>query len=87
MGVRRIVLSGADFLEYGRDLLKNPLTDPVSPEPNLDAIDSLLSKVSYLSKKYGFYFEVENAKPSLVDEKVAKLLEKYHNPYRSGDRG
>lgn len=77
VGVRRIVLSGADFLEYGRDLLKNPLIDPVSPEPNLDAIDSLLSKVSSLSEKYGFYFEVENAKPSLVDEKVAKLLGKY----------
>ncbi|MGC9021440.1 MAG: B12-binding domain-containing radical SAM protein [Candidatus Methanodesulfokora sp.] len=77
VGVKRIVLSGADFLEYGRDLLKYPLTDPVYPGPNLDAIESLLSKVSSLSVKYGFHFEVENVKPCLVDERVARLLGKY----------
>ena len=77
IGVKRIVLSGADFLEYGRDLLKYPLTNPLDPGPNLDAIESLLSKISFLSGKYGFHFEVENVKPCLVDEKVAKLLGKY----------
>ncbi|MCS7103080.1 MAG: B12-binding domain-containing radical SAM protein, partial [Candidatus Korarchaeum sp.] len=32
-GVRRIVLSGADFLEYGRDLLVRSLRNPSDPGP------------------------------------------------------
>jgi radical SAM superfamily enzyme YgiQ (UPF0313 family) len=76
-GVRRFVLSGADFLEYGRDLISTPLTNPRDPGPNLDAIDSLLSKVKGLSEKYSFFFEIENVKPCLVNEEVAYTLSKY----------
>ena len=45
LGVRRIVLSAPDFLDYGRDLLvePQPLTDPRHPEPNRSAIEDLLS--------------------------------------------
>lgn len=77
LGVRRIVLSGADFLEYGRDFLSSPLVNPSNPMPNLDAIESLLSGVKDLSNEYGFFFEVENAKPCLVDEEVASVLGRY----------
>lgn len=77
LGARRIVLSGADFLEYGRDLSSTPLTNPIYPKPNLDAIESLLSEVRGLSEKYGFFFEVENAKPCLIDEEVASTLGRY----------
>ncbi len=76
-GVRRFVLSGADFLEYGRDLISTPLMNPRDPGPNLDAIDLLLSKVKGLSEKYGFFFEIENVKPCLVNEEVAFTLSKY----------
>ncbi|MEM3371511.1 MAG: B12-binding domain-containing radical SAM protein [Candidatus Korarchaeum sp.] len=76
-GVRRIVLSGADFLEYGRDLLSESPRNPTDPGPNLEAIDSLLSKVKELSFKHGFFFEVENIKPCLVNEDVAMVLGKH----------
>ncbi len=76
-GVRRIVLSGADFLEYGRDLLSGPPKNPVDPGPNLEAIESLLSKVKELSIKHGFFFEVENVKPCLVNEDTASILGRY----------
>lgn len=77
VGVRRIVLSGADFLEYGRDLLAKPLRNPLDPEPNIEAIDSLLSGVKDLSTEYGFFFEVENVKPCLVNDDVARVLGRY----------
>ncbi|RDD54133.1 MAG: radical SAM protein [Candidatus Korarchaeota archaeon NZ13-K] len=77
IGVRRIVLSGADFLEYGRDLLSQYPRNPMDPEPNIEAIDSLLCGVRELSLRHGFFFEVENVKPCLVNEDVARILGKY----------
>ena len=75
-GVRRIVLSGADFLEYGRDELASPLTHPSKPEPNLRAIGELLSRVTSLPKvrKGKVYVGIENAKASLLTEEVISLI-------------
>lgn len=78
LGVKRIVLSGADFLEYCReDLVNGPLTHPFNPGPNLEALEDLLSAVKSLSDERGLFVEIENAKPCLVDEEVAFLLGKY----------
>ncbi len=78
MGVRRIVLSGADFLEYGREQLVNgPLTHPYEPGPNVDAIEELLRAIKELSREYRFFFEVENVKPCLVNDEVAEVLGRY----------
>ncbi len=81
MGVRRIVLCASDFLDYGRDELvyPDPLTDPVHPPPNLDVLESLLSGIKSIIEKLGFkvFVGIENIKPCLVNEDVAKLLGKY----------
>ena len=82
-GCRRFILSGSDFLDYGRDLLvePEPLTDPRDPPPNIDAIESLLSGlksiVNAMDEK--IFIGVENVKPSLVNEQVAKILGRYLN--------
>ncbi len=80
-GVRRIVLSAPDVLDYGRDLLvePEPLTDPRSPPANLDALEDLFSKVFSISEVESGEVAVmlENMKPCLVTEEVAKLLSKY----------
>lgn len=81
IGVRRVVLSAPDILDYGRDWLvkPEPLTDPRSPPPNLDALEALLSSVTDHPKvgEGEAYVLVENIKPNLVNEDVAKLLGKY----------
>ncbi len=81
LGIRRLVLSAPDFLDYGRDLLVDPkpLTNPREPPPNLGAIEELLSSVSELIKSSGrrVYLMIENVKPNLVSEEVAELLGKY----------
>lgn len=80
-GVRRIVLSAPDILDYGRDLLvePEPLTSPRHPEPNYVALEDLLSR---LTETEGFTdgeisFMVENIKAALVTERAAKLLGRY----------
>ena len=70
-GVRRIVLSASDVLDYRRG--KEPLTDPRHPPPNLDALERLLRRVS---KRAEVVF-VENVKACLVDGEVAELLGEY----------
>ncbi len=70
-GVRRIVLSASDVLDYRRG--EEPLTDPRHPPPNLDALERLLRRVS---KRAEVVF-AENVKACLVNEEVAELLGEY----------
>ncbi len=78
MGVKRIVLSGADFLEYGREeMVVGPLTHPYEPGPNVRAIEELLEAVKGLSQDYHFFFEVENVKPCLINDEVVEVLGRY----------
>ncbi len=81
MGVRRLVLSAPDILDYGRDLLvePEPLTDPREPEPNYDALEELLSSLMDLRpiRSGEASLMAENIKPSLVTERAAKLLGRY----------
>ena len=80
-GVHRIVLSGPDFLDYGRDWLvePRPLVDPREPPPNLEALRSLLSRLTSIPEIASGEASVmaENAKPSLVTEEAASLLGEY----------
>ncbi len=80
-GVRRVVLSAPDFLDYGRDFLVDPkpLTDPRSPPPNLDAIEELFTKLYELPRvnRGEAVVMIENVKPNLVTEEAAKLLGRY----------
>ena len=80
-GVRRVVLSAPGFLDYGRDLLvePEPLTDPRSPEPNYEALESLLSGLSELAPlaEGGASLMIENLKGDLVTERAAKVLGQY----------
>jgi threonylcarbamoyladenosine tRNA methylthiotransferase MtaB len=81
MGVKRIVLSAPDFLDYGRDWLVSPkpLTDPRSPPPNTKAIESLLRNLTNIPEisEGKVYLMVENLKPNLVTEEVARILGLY----------
>lgn len=81
MGVRRIVLGASDFLDYQRDELvyPEPLTDPRNPPPNYEAIERLLSEIVNIPKVGSgeVYVSVENVKPNLFDERVAKIISKY----------
>jgi radical SAM superfamily enzyme YgiQ (UPF0313 family) len=80
-GVRRVVLSAPGFLDYGRDLLvePKPLTDPRNPEPNYDALERLLSRISDLAPmaEGEASFIIENLKGDLVTERAAKILGQY----------
>ena len=77
-GVRRIVLSAPDFLDYGRDLLvePEPLTDPEHPEPNYSALEGLLSRLTGLDNvlEGRASVMVENVKPCLVTRRAADIL-------------
>ncbi len=94
IGVRRVVLSGADFLEYGREeLASGPLTHPSEPGPNARAIEDLLEGIKSISEDHLLFFEVENVKPCLVNEEIAMILGKYlkgtpiHVGVETGDPG
>jgi len=79
--VRRIVLSAPDFLDYGRDLPVEPapLTDPRSPAPNYEAIETLFSKITEIPGVAGgdVAVMVENVKANLVTETAAEILGTY----------
>ena len=81
MGVRRIVLSAPGFLDYGRDLLVEPLplTDPRSPEPNYGAVEDLLSRLHSLGPvaEGEASIMIENLKGELVTPKAAEILGRY----------
>jgi len=80
-GCKRIVLSGSDILDYGRDLLVDPkpLTNPREPEPNYDVLEELFTRVTELPdiERGKAFISIENVKACLVTEKAAKLLGKY----------
>lgn len=76
-GVQRIILSGADFLDYGRDDLGTPL-HPCEPGPNLSAIEGLLNGICRIPKvrRGEVYVGIENVKPCLLtDEAISLILE------------
>lgn len=81
LGVRRIVLSAPDFLDYGRDLLvePEPLTDPAWPEPNYEEVEGLLSTLTGIDafQEGEASLMVENVKGCLVTEKAAEILGRY----------
>lgn len=81
LGVRRLILSASDFLDFGRDDLvyPEPLTDPRNPPPNLDAIEALLNGIKSIITKMRVkvFVGIENVKPCLVNEDAARLLGKY----------
>lgn len=81
LGVKRVVLSAPDFLDFGRDWLvyPKPLTDPRTPKANLKALNDLLERISNISEIASgeAYVMIENVKPNLVTEEVAKLLGNY----------
>lgn len=81
LGVRRIVLSAPDFLDYGRDLLvePEPLTDPAWPEPNYEEVEGLLSTLKEIDafQDGEASLMVENVKGCLVTEEAAEILGRY----------
>ena len=81
LGVHRVVLSAPGFLDYQREALvePEPLTDPRSPEPNYDEVESLLSGLTGLPHivEGEASIMIENMKAGLVTERAAKILGKY----------
>ncbi|ABM79925.1 B12-binding domain-containing radical SAM protein [Hyperthermus butylicus] len=80
-GVHRIVLSGPDFLDYGRDWLvePSPLLDPRNPPPNTKAIAELLRRITAIPEVSSGEVSVmvENIKPNLVNDEVVLVLGRY----------
>ena len=80
-GVRRVVLSAPDLLDYGRDLLvePEPLTDPRHPEPNYAALEELLSGLTGIDEfsEGEASLMIENIKGVLVTDRAAGLLGEY----------
>ncbi len=70
LGVRRIVLSAPDILDYGRG---RDLRDPTAPKPNYDALDRLLGGAARAAGD-GASVSVENVKPSLLDDESAEII-------------
>ena len=94
-GVKRIVLSAPDILDYGREKLvgKKFLSDPKNPKPNISEINNLL-KTLYTIPEIAtgeVALMIENIKPSTVNEESAQLLGYYlegspvHIGLESGD--
>lgn len=89
-GVKRIILSAPDFLDFGRDDLvaPKPLFHPTNPKANVDRIEELLSKICSLEKVSSgrAWIEVENIKAILFTEEIAKILSKYlpNTPFSIG---
>ena len=79
IGVHRIVLEAPGFLDYKRGSGNNPLTDPCSPPPNLDAISSLLQELTNLPEfeKGLAHITIENIKACLFTEEVAETLSRF----------
>lgn len=81
IGVNRIVLSAPDFLDYGRDLIvyPKPLTNPRIPPANIELIEELLGRLHEIPEiaSREVSLMIENIKPNLLTEKVARILGKY----------
>jgi radical SAM superfamily enzyme YgiQ (UPF0313 family) len=81
LGVKRIILSAPDFLDFGRDelIVPNPLINTSKPPANLKRIEELLVSVTSLDQiqEGKAWIETENIKASLFTERVAQILSKY----------
>ena len=81
LGVHRIVLSAPGFLDYMRERLvePEPLTDPRSPDPNLEAVEELLQGLTSLPAlaDESASLMLENLKAGLVTVQAAQLLGRY----------
>lgn len=80
-GVRRIVLSGPDILDYGRERFfpTGWATDPEEPPPNLDALESLFKELYRIPEVASgeVVLMAENTKPTTVTPEAARLLGYY----------
>ncbi len=80
-GVRRIVLSGPDILDYGRDWLvePKPLVNPRVPPPNLAALRTLFERLKSIPEidSKDVVVMAENTKPCLVTDDAARTLGEY----------
>ncbi len=79
-GVQRIILSGADFLDYGRDQRGEAL-HPCEPGPNLAAVRDLLGSITSIPQVRDgeVYVGIENVKPCLLTDEAISLLS-HHLP-------
>jgi radical SAM superfamily enzyme YgiQ (UPF0313 family) len=78
-GARRIILSAPGFLDFQRERKQEQLYSPSTPQVNLESIEELLSKLSKIrdSQSNLCSISIENVKPTLVDNEVAKKIGKY----------
>jgi radical SAM superfamily enzyme YgiQ (UPF0313 family) len=78
IGVKRIVLSAPDFLDYQRDALVSPrpLINPRFPPANIPAIKKLLETCSNLEsfKENRAWLEIENIKANLFTKEIARIF-------------
>ena len=73
LGVRKVVLSAPDLLDYCRG---TDLVDPSSPRPNYPKIEDLLSSCKAAANGRA-RISIENVKPSLFDDEAAGIIAKH----------
>ena len=73
--VQRVILSGADFLDFGRDEVALPI-DPCEPGPNLSAVEDLLDGIRRVPeiRRGEVYVGIENVKPCLLTDEAIDLI-------------
>ncbi len=78
-GVRRIILSSPGFFDYYRGNNEVSIFSPTIPAANLTIISELLEELVRLRDQQEEIcsISIENVKPSLVTESLAKMLGKY----------
>ena len=78
-GVRRIILSAPGFLDFRRERQKNSLYSPSFPPANIEEIEKLLSRLAIIRDNQENFcsISIENVKPSLVTNEIAKIIGKY----------
>ena len=78
LGVKRIILSAPGFLDYMRGNAHD-LVSPTQPPANAEKIEELLATLTKIrdAQSSPCAISVENVKPSLVTEEIAKIMGKY----------
>ncbi|MHA1143764.1 MAG: B12-binding domain-containing radical SAM protein [Candidatus Helarchaeota archaeon] len=81
LGVKRIVLSAPDFLDYQREaqVYPEPLTNPSYPPANISKLEELLDGLQSLPciKSGKARVFIENVKACLMTEEIVSLIARY----------
>ncbi|MHA1620385.1 MAG: B12-binding domain-containing radical SAM protein [Promethearchaeota archaeon] len=83
MGAKRIVLGGPDFLDFYRERSsKKALISPTDPEPNYEALETLIDNLLQNPKvrDHEVQLFIENIKASLCTDRALQIISRIPSP-------